>query len=90
MLIDYFGQPAENECGICDVCLKNKNLGNSKQRKKEVQQHILTMLESNSGSMKLTALETAAADQYSFYLTVLREMIDSGTVVHTADEIKKM
>ena len=90
MLIDYFGQPAESDCGICDVCLKNKNLGNIRQRKNEVQQHILKMLEANSGTMKLAALETAAADQYSFYLTVLREMIDSGTVAHTADEIKKM
>ncbi|MBR5856629.1 MAG: RecQ family ATP-dependent DNA helicase [Bacteroidales bacterium] len=90
MLIDYFGQPAESDCGICDVCLKNKNLGNIRQRKNEVQQHILKMLEANSGAMKLAALETAAADQYSFYLTVLREMIDSGTVAHTADEIKKM
>ena len=90
MLIDYFGQPAESDCGICDVCLKNKNLGNIGQRKNEVQQHILKMLEANSGAMKLAALETAAADQYSFYLTVLREMIDSGTVAHTADEIKKM
>ena len=90
MLIDYFGQPAESDCGICDVCLKNKNLGNIRQRKNEVQQHILKMLEANSGTMKLAALETAAADQYSFYLTVLREMIDSGTIAHTADEIKKM
>ena len=90
MLIDYFGQPAESDCGICDVCLKNKNLGNIRQRKNEVQQHILKTLEANSGAMKLAALETAAADQYSFYLTVLREMIDSGTVAHTADEIKKM
>ena len=90
MLIDYFGQPAESDCGICDVCLKNKNLGNIRQRKNEVQQHILKMLEANSGAMKLAALETAAADQYSFYLTVLREMIDSGTIAHTADEIKKM
>lgn len=90
MLIDYFGQPAESDCGICDVCLKNKNLGNIRQRKNEVQQHILKMLEANSGAMKLAALETAAAEQYSFYLTVLREMIDSGTIAHTADEIKKM
>ena len=90
MLIDYFGQPAENDCGICDVCLKNKNLGGGKARSKEVQQHILKMLQANGGAMKLAALETAAADQYSFYLTILREMIDDNTVSHNGDEIKKM
>ena len=90
MLIDYFGQPAEIDCGICDVCLKNKNLGNSRLRKNEVQQHILKILEANNGTMKLAALETAAADQYSFYLTVLREMIDDCIVAHNGDEIKKM
>ena len=48
------------------------------------------MLEGNGDAIKLAALETAAADQYSFYLTVLREMIDDCIVAHIGDEIKKM
>ena len=90
MLIDYFGQPAENDCGICDVCLKNKNLGGGKTRRTEVQQHILKLLDAAGGELKLAAIETAAADQSSFYLSVLREMIDDGTVSHSGDTIKKM
>ena len=90
MLIDYFGQPAENDCGICDVCLKNKNLGGGKARRKEVQQLILQMLSDAGGELKLTAIETVAADQSSFYLTVLREMIDDGIVSHYGEIIKKM
>ena len=90
MLIDYFGQPADNNCGICDVCLKNKNLGGGKERSKEVQQHILKMLEAAGGELELTAVETAAADQSNFYLSVLREMIDEGIVSRTRDSIKKM
>ena len=90
MLIDYFGQPAENDCGICDVCLKNKNLGGGKTRRAEVQQQILQKLSEAGGEMKLNAIETAAADQGSFYLSVLREMIDEGTVSHSGDTIKKM
>ncbi len=90
MLIDYFGQPADNNCGICDVCLKNKNLGGGKVRSKEVQQHILKMLEAAGGELELTAVETATADQSNFYLSVLREMIDEGIVSRTRDSIKKM
>ena len=48
------------------------------------------MLESAGGKLKLSAIETAAADQSSFYLSVLREMIDEGTIAHNGDEIKKM
>lgn len=90
MLIDYFGQPADNDCGICDVCLKNKNLGGGKVRSKEVQKHILKMLEAAGGELELITVETAAADQSNFYLSVLREMIDEGIVSRTRDSIKKM
>ena len=90
MLIDYFGQPADNDCGICDVCLKNKNLKGGNDRRKEVQQHILKMLEAAGGELELIAVETAAADQSNFYLSVLREMIDEGIVSRTRDSIKKM
>ena len=88
MLIDYFGQETEGECGICDVCLKNKNLGNIRERKKEVEKTINSLLADNGGKMKIAELETRAGDQSSFYLGVLREMIDEGKVQHISDEIK--
>ena len=87
MLIDYFGQQSESDCGICDVCLKNKNLGGGKLRRSEVQEHIIKMLEDAEGKMELTAIETTAADQYSFYLSVLREMIDNKTITVKENKI---
>ena len=87
-LIDYFGQPAENDCGICDVCLKNKNLKGGNDRRKEVQQHILDIISNAEGEVELRTIETLAADQSNFYLSVLREMIDDGTVIHTGSSIK--
>ena len=51
---------------------------------------ILKMIEAGGGQLKLAAIETAAADQYNYYLSVLREMIDEGTVSHSGDTIKKM
>ena len=90
MLIDYFGQPADNDCGICDVCLKNKNLKGGNDKRKEVQQHILDIISNAGGEVELRTIETLAADQSSFYLTVLREMIDDGIVSHYGEIIKKM
>ncbi|MBO5919869.1 MAG: RecQ family ATP-dependent DNA helicase [Bacteroidales bacterium] len=90
MLIDYFGQPADNDCGICDVCLKNKNLKGGNDRRKDVQQHILDIISNAGGEVELRTIETLAADNNNFYLAVLREMIDDGTVIHTGSSIKKV
>jgi ATP-dependent DNA helicase RecQ len=90
MLIDYFGQPADNDCGICDVCLKNKNLKGGNDRRKEVQQHILDIISNAEGEVELRTIETLAADQSNFYLSVLREMIDDGSVILTGNTIKKV
>lgn len=89
MLIDYFGQPADNDCGICDVCLKNKNLKGGNDRRKDVQQHILDIISNAGGEVELRTIETLAADQSNFYLSVLREMIDDGSVILTGNTIKK-
>ena len=89
-LIDYFGQPAENDCGICDVCLKNKNLKGGNDRRKEVQQHILDIISNAEGEVELRTIETLAADQSNFYLSVLREMIDDGSVILIGNTIKKV
>ncbi len=90
MLIDYFGQPADNDCGICDVCLKNKNLKGGNDRRKEVQQHILDIISNAGGEVELRTIETIAADQSNFYLSILREMIDDGSVILTGSSIKKV
>lgn len=90
MLIDYFGQPADNDCGICDVCLKNKNLKGGNDRRKDVQQHILDIISNAEGEVDLRTIETLAADQSNFYLSVLREMIDDGSVILTGNTIKKV
>ncbi len=89
-LIDYFGQKVEGDCTICDVCLKKKNLGNIKERKAEAEKSIIRMLDANGGTMTISAIETQAADNSPFYLNVLREMIDNGTIAIHGDILKKM
>lgn len=87
VLIDYFGQEAEGDCGICDVCLRNRNNKNSALRKKSVAAHITGLLQEN-GEMSIAQIETLAADEYKLYLAVLREMIDNNEAICIKDKIR--
>ena len=88
LLIDYFGQEVKGDCGICDVCLKRKKLQSGEEGRRDAQKRILSLLESNSGEMKISQLETAVGDEYPFYLKVLRELIDNGLVVNHGEIIR--
>ncbi len=88
MLIDYFGQEVKDDCGICDVCIRNRNNSNFSSRQLAVRKHILELLGKN-GRMKIGQIETIAADEYKFYLQVLREMIDNGEVSANGEYIER-
>ena len=88
ILIDYFGQESKTDCGICDVCLKKRNMGNLREREKEVSGRIISFLKDRGGEMTISCLETLAGDEYSFYLKVLREMIDNGAVINNMESIR--
>ena len=88
MLIDYFGQEVKEDCGICDVCIRNRNNSNFSSRQLAVRKHILELLGKN-GRMKIGQIETIAADEYKFYLQVLREMIDNGEVSANGEYIER-
>ena len=88
LLIDYFGQEAKGDCGICDVCLKRKKLQSGEEGRKDAQKRILQLLEDNGREMKISQLETAVGDEYPFYLKVLREMIDNNSVANQGEIIR--
>jgi ATP-dependent DNA helicase RecQ len=87
-LIEYFGQEATKDCGVCDVCIKQRNNSNSGTRKKEIEKHIFSILE-EKGNTTIKEIETAAGDEYKLYLQVLREMIDNSAVAIEGDKIKR-
>ena len=87
-LIEYFGQEANKDCGVCDVCIKQRNSSNSGTRKKEIEKHIFSILEER-GNTTIKEIETAAGDEYKLYLQVLREMIDNSAVAIEGDKIKR-
>lgn len=88
MLIDYFGQKVETDCGICDICIRNRNNSNSSSRQLAVRNHIHELLGKN-GKMKIQDFETEAGDEYKFYLKVLREMIDNGEISAQGEYIER-
>ncbi len=88
MLIDYFGQEVKDDCGICDVCIRNRNNSNFSSRQLAVRKHILELLGKN-GRMKIGQIETIAADEYKFYLQILWEMIDNGEVSANGEYIER-
>ena len=56
MLIEYFGQEVKDDCGICDVCIRNRNNSNFSSRQLAVRKHILELLGKN-GRMKICRLK---------------------------------
>ncbi len=87
-LIEYFGQTASKDCGVCDVCIKNRNNRNILLRKECVNAHIHSMLEERK-EMLIKDIETIAGDEYKLYLQVLREMIDNYEVLIEGENIKR-
>ena len=94
-LIEYFGQKAEGECGVCDVCLSRKNSLNPAQVRDRARKSILEFLKSKelkagegASSVSISEIQTMAGDNYKLYLEVLREMIDYGEIKTDGQNIR--
>ncbi len=92
-LIEYFGQTAQGDCGVCDVCLKKKNTLSGNNVKKEAVDKITNYLnESFSAGEKfvtLNEISTLAGDNYKLYISVLREMADNNLINLQGDRVIK-
>lgn len=81
LLIEYFGQPVGNEyCGVCDNCIKLKQKSNIDLARENAVINILNYLDLNYES-SLQEIEILGGEEYEFYITVLRELIDSNMVI---------
>ena len=86
-LIEYFGQQSIKDCGVCDVCIKKRNRTNYNERKAEAEQSIVSIVKTNGGGVAISDMETMVGDNGSFYLKILREMIDNGKIRISGDKI---
>ncbi len=82
-LLRYFGQESGTDCGHCDVCL-----GRVRSRK-ETEEKIVAWVHDRGGSYTLRELTAffgnPAAETDTDFLSVLRELIDRGTVPPYSD-----
>ena len=72
MLLDYFGQKAENNCGICDVCLKDKHAS------KETESTILQAV--TPDGIKVEELAAICKTGEENFFAILRHHIDNGNL----------
>lgn len=88
-LIEYFGQEAQCDCGVCDVCIARRNAANPSQSRESARKALIDYFSSRQidpSTLNLTDhqmqsllsdIQTMAGDNYRLYLDVLREMADS-------------
>lgn len=74
-LLTYFGEKTADNCGICDVCAKNKN---TQLNKKDVRQRILSILQFNAASSrKIQATLNLKSD---VVLSTLQVLLENGEI----------
>jgi ATP-dependent DNA helicase RecQ len=77
-LLDYFNEKNITPCGICDVCLKNKNEENLRLHFKKIESKINSALQ--NASLALSDLVKQVGEDEKYILQVLRLMLDNNQI----------
>jgi len=86
-LSEYFGQTEDSNCGVCDICLKNKK-NRSTLTSSEIEKQIKYLLKDNKISIKkLSSLIKANEDSV---LKVVRNMLDDDKLEYENGFILKL
>ena len=76
-LLRYFGEESDHDCGTCDICRERK------KDEKSFAKKIKAFIDSKGGKYTLMEIREAfgsPSDEGSGFLSILRELIDSGSV----------
>ena len=80
-LLKYFGQEESNDCGTCDVCRSRKARSVSKGTEKALRSYIINEKEGDYTLEDINvAFGSPKSDYADNYLSILRSLIDDGTV----------
>lgn len=84
MLIEYFGQECDEDCGVCDVCISNKQKAQPQKAREEAYARIMEFI---GEGVTLAQIENLGGEQQKLYLEIVRELIDRGVVVLRGDRV---
>ena len=85
-LLRYFGQEESKDCGCCDICRSNlKDERKARKRETDTRNRLCSYInDEHGGDYRLSDISAVfgnpAADYDPDYLTILRELIDDGSV----------
>ncbi len=78
MLLEYFGDTSANNCGQCDICLKNRKNSVSVKSFGEIKEEILGLLDVKP--MKLVNLVDELHYEENYILHVLQWLLDNNSI----------
>lgn len=79
-LIEYFSQPVNSDCGVCDVCLAGRNAAHPIMSEKVAAANILKFINEHKAPATVSDIQQLGAEDEKLYLKVLREMIDNNQI----------
>ena len=79
LLLNYFGETASHDCGLCDTCIAHRKRDLETQRFRQLEQRILQQLDTAPCSIN-TLVETLNEDEDQV-MTVVRQLLDTQKIV---------
>lgn len=82
-LIEYFSQPVEKDCGICDYCVTHRGKSSGSSDEAELRGKILARIKSGNATLsEIQAMATPESEHMA--IKVLRMLVDEGVVLFEA------
>lgn len=80
MILEYFGEKAENACGHCDICERKKTFRKSE---KELRKELLGFLAQNEAT--IISIQAFFRHQSDDAVCILRQLMDENKVIRKGD-----